>query len=73
MEALQGCLECTDWYVFRDAATSNNPTNIDYAMSVSAYINKCMEDVSVVKTIITRANQKPRMNFEVRRMLQAQN
>ncbi|KAI3362010.1 hypothetical protein L3Q82_012350, partial [Scortum barcoo] len=34
------------------AATYNNQTDIDkYAMSVSAYINKCMEDVSVIKNI----------------------
>lgn len=55
-------------------ATYNDHTNIDeYAMSVSAYINKCTEDVSVTKNIITRANQKPWMTVEVRKMLIAWN
>ncbi|KAI3364741.1 hypothetical protein L3Q82_000897 [Scortum barcoo] len=45
MEALQDCFECTDWDMFKEAATYNNQTDIDeYAMSVSAYINKCIED-----------------------------
>ncbi|KAI3370567.1 hypothetical protein L3Q82_007080 [Scortum barcoo] len=73
MEALQDCFECTDWDMFKEAATYNNQTDIDeYAMSVSAYINKCMEDVSVINSITTRANQKPWMSEEVRRMLKAQ-
>ncbi|KAI3362499.1 hypothetical protein L3Q82_012792 [Scortum barcoo] len=74
MEALQDCFECTDWDMFKEAATYNNQTDIDeYAMSVSAYINKCMEDVSVINSITTRANQKPWMSEEVRRMLKARN
>ncbi|KAI3357423.1 hypothetical protein L3Q82_015858, partial [Scortum barcoo] len=60
--------------MFKEAATYNNQTDIDeYAMSVSAYINKCMEDVSVINSITTRANQKPWMSEEVRRMLKARN
>uniref|UniRef100_A0A4W6DNS9 Reverse transcriptase domain-containing protein n=1 Tax=Lates calcarifer TaxID=8187 RepID=A0A4W6DNS9_LATCA len=74
MEALQDCFECTDWDMFKTAATYNDHTNIDeYATSVSAYISKCTEDVSVRKTIIIRANQKPWMTAEVRKMLKARN
>ena len=75
MEALKDCFECTEWDMFKAAATDNDHhINIDeYAMSVSAYINKCTEDVSVSKTIITRANQKPWMTGEVRKMLKARN
>ena len=74
MEALQDCFECTDWDMFKAAAIYNNHINIDeYAMSVSAYINKCTEDVSASKSIITQANQKPWMTDEVREMLKARN
>ncbi len=35
MEALQDCFECTDWDVFKEAATYNDHTNInEYSMSV---------------------------------------
>ena len=35
------CFECTDWDMFKAAATYKDHINIDeYAMSVSAYINK---------------------------------
>lgn len=74
MEALQDCFECTDWDMFKTAATYNGYTSIDeYAISVSAYISKCTEDVSVMKTIITRANQKPWLTAEVCKMLKARN
>uniref|UniRef100_A0A3B5PZ90 Reverse transcriptase domain-containing protein n=1 Tax=Xiphophorus maculatus TaxID=8083 RepID=A0A3B5PZ90_XIPMA len=74
MEALQDCFECSEWEMFKAAATYNDQINIDeYAMTVSAYINKCTEDVSITKNIITRTNQKPWMTKEVREMLKAQN
>ena len=74
MEAQQDCFECTDWDMFKAAATYNNHINIDeYVMSVSAYINKCMEDVSASKSITARANQKPWMTDEVLKMLKARN
>lgn len=60
--------------MFKAAATYSDHTNIDeYAMSVSAYISKCMDDVSAIKNIITQANQKPWMTDEIRKMLKAQN
>ena len=46
--------------MFKAAATYNDHINIDeYAISVSAYINKCTEDVKAGKSITTLANQKP--------------
>ncbi|XP_068506804.1 transmembrane protein 176 isoform X8 [Syngnathus scovelli] len=42
-------------------------------MTVSAYINKCTEDVSTTKNIITRGNQRPWMTEEVRQTLRARN
>lgn len=74
MEALQDCFDCTDWEIFKTAATYNHHINIDeYAESVLAYISKCTEDVSVMKNIITRANQKPWMTVEVHKMLKPRN
>ena len=74
MEALQDCFECTDWSIFKEAATEGNHTDVEeYAGTVSAYIHKCMEDVSVVKSITTRANEKPWMTSKVRALLKVRN
>ncbi|XP_070814255.1 uncharacterized protein [Chaetodon trifascialis] len=65
MSALQDCFERREWSMFREAATDNQHTNVgEYAASVSGYIQWCMEGVTVTKTIITRANQKPWMTKE---------
>ncbi|KAL0197619.1 hypothetical protein M9458_006159, partial [Cirrhinus mrigala] len=67
---LQDCSQCTDWNMFKEAATTNNHTDLhEYAETVSAYIKKCIDDVTVTKTITTHANQKPWMTAEVRGML----
>lgn len=49
------------------------PYQHKYATSVSAYINKCTEDVSVRQNIINRATQKPWMTDEVHKILKAHN
>ncbi len=41
--------------------------------TVTAYITKCIDDVTVTKTITVRANQKPWLTGEVYRLLKAQN
>ncbi|KAK0148820.1 hypothetical protein N1851_010766 [Merluccius polli] len=71
--ALQDCFECTDWSIFREAATDDDQcTDInEYAESVTAYINKCIEDVTVMKTITVRANQKPWFTSELHKLLKA--
>ncbi len=67
---LQDCFQCTDWNMFKEAATYNNHTDLqEYTETVTAYIKKCMDDVTVTKTITTRANQKPWMTAEVRGLL----
>lgn len=43
----------------------------EFAMSVSGYIQKCMEDITVIRNITTRANHKPWITAEVRAMLKA--
>ncbi|KAL0175584.1 hypothetical protein M9458_027914, partial [Cirrhinus mrigala] len=68
--ALQDCFQNTDWNMFKEAATYNNQTDLqEYTETVTAYIKKCIDDVTVTKTITTRANQKPWMTAEVRRLL----
>ena len=72
--ALQDCFDCTDWTVFKEAATSNQHVNLtEYTESVTGYISKCMEDVTVMKHITTRANDKPWFTREVCELLRARN
>ncbi|KAL0194797.1 hypothetical protein M9458_008369, partial [Cirrhinus mrigala] len=74
IQALQDCFDTTDWSMFKQAATYNNTTDLqEYAETVTAYINKCTEDVTVTKTITVCANQKPWMTGEVYRLLKARN
>ncbi len=64
--ALPDCCQDTDWNMFKEAATYNNHTDLqEYTETVTAYIKKCIDDVTVTKTITTRANQKPWMTAEV--------
>ncbi len=68
--ALQDCFQDTDWNMFKEVATYNNHTDLqEYTETVTAYIKKCIDDVTVTKTINTRANQKPWMTAEVRGLL----
>ncbi len=53
---LQDCFQCTDWNMFKEAATYNNHTDLqEYTETVTAFIKKCIDDVTVTKTITTRA------------------
>lgn len=57
--ALQDCFDTTDWPMFKQAATHNHHNDIqEYTETVTAYIAKCADDVTVTKTITTQANQK---------------
>ncbi|KAI4876037.1 hypothetical protein NFI96_025876, partial [Prochilodus magdalenae] len=69
---LQDCFQCTDWEVFRSAATTDSLVDInEYATSVTGFIRKCVDDVSQTKQIRTLPNQKPWMNSDVRSLLKA--
>ncbi|KAI4878794.1 hypothetical protein NFI96_009235 [Prochilodus magdalenae] len=58
--------------MFREAATYSTTTDLEeYTSSVTSYIGKCIDDVTVSKTITTRPNQKPWMTAEVRALLKA--
>ncbi len=68
--ALQDCFQDTDWNIFKEAATYHDHTDLQvYTETVTAYIKKCIDDVTVTKTITTRTNQKPWMTAEVRGLL----
>lgn len=72
--ALKDCCDCTNRTVFREAATTNHHVNLrEYTESVTGYIFKCMEDVTVIKNITTRANNKPWFTRAVREFLRARN
>ncbi|KAI4894684.1 hypothetical protein NFI96_032406 [Prochilodus magdalenae] len=72
ISALQDCFEHTDWQMFREAATYSTTTDLEeYTSSVTSYISKCIDDVTVSKTITTRPNQKPWMTAEVHALLKA--
>ncbi|KAI4879014.1 hypothetical protein NFI96_008915 [Prochilodus magdalenae] len=72
ISALQDCFEHSDWQMFREAATYSTTTGLEeYTSSVTSYIGKCIDDVTVSKTITTRPNQKPWMTAEVRALLKA--
>lgn len=67
MAALRGCFDCTDWSVFREAATKDHITDVtDYAEVVSGYVQKCMEDVSVIRPSLIK---NPRRTTEDRALL----
>lgn len=70
--ALQDCFETTDWEMFKEAATYNCLIDVEeYTDTVTSYITKCIDDVTHVKSITTRANQKPWLTGDVHRLLKA--
>ncbi|KAK3571346.1 hypothetical protein QTP86_008274 [Hemibagrus guttatus] len=72
ISALQDCFECTDWNMFRETATNSDSINLEeYTTSVTSYNGKCIDDVTVSKTITTRSKQKPWMTAEVRALLKS--
>ncbi|KAK3525781.1 hypothetical protein QTP70_007543 [Hemibagrus guttatus] len=72
ISALQDCFECTDWDMFREAATNGDTTDLEeYTSSVTSYISKCIDDVTISKSITTQSNQKPWMTAKVRALLKS--
>ncbi|KAF7692576.1 hypothetical protein HF521_010186, partial [Silurus meridionalis] len=56
--------------MFREAATYGDSINLEeYTSSVTCYISKCVDDVTISKSITTRSNQKPWMTANVRALL----
>ncbi|KAK3530424.1 hypothetical protein QTP86_024451 [Hemibagrus guttatus] len=72
ISALQDCFECTDWDMFREAATNGDTTDLEeYTLSVTSYISKCIDDVTISKSITTHSNQKPWMTANVHALLKS--
>ncbi|KAK3561947.1 hypothetical protein QTP86_019075, partial [Hemibagrus guttatus] len=72
ISALQDCFECTDWDMFREAATNCDTTDLEeYMSSVTSYISKFIDDVTISKSITTRSNQKPWMTTKMRALLKS--
>ncbi|KAK3547969.1 hypothetical protein QTP70_001637 [Hemibagrus guttatus] len=72
ISALQDYFECTDWDMFREAATNGDTTDLDeYTSSVTSYISKCIDDVTISKSISTCSNQKPWMTAKVHELLRS--
>ncbi|KAI3352137.1 hypothetical protein L3Q82_020949 [Scortum barcoo] len=70
--ALQDCFGTTDWEMFKEAATYNNLIDVEeYTDTVTSYITKCIDDVTHIKSITTRANRKPWLTGDVHRLLKA--
>lgn len=68
---LQDCFETTEWQ-FKEAATKGDTVNLEEnTKSVPGYIEKCVEDVTITKTITIPPNQKPWLNAEVHHLLKA--
>ncbi|KAK1786349.1 hypothetical protein P4O66_018038, partial [Electrophorus voltai] len=66
ISALQDCFEQKTWITFKEAATDGGTVNLEeYTASVTGYISKCIDDVTVSKTITTRPNLKQWMTAEV--------
>ncbi|MCJ8749343.1 hypothetical protein PDJAM_G00175160 [Pangasius djambal] len=52
------------------AATNGDSINLEeYTSSVTSYIGKCIDDVTISKSITARSNQKPWMTAKVRALL----
>ncbi len=70
--ALQDCFECTDWQMFKDAATQGNHIDLEeYTSSVTSFISKCADDVVKIRTVKSFPNEKAWMNGEVRALSRA--
>ncbi|KAK3534924.1 hypothetical protein QTP70_002008 [Hemibagrus guttatus] len=72
ISALRDCFECTDWDMFREVATNGDTTDLEeYTSSVTSYISKCINDVTISKSITTRSNQKSWMTAKVHALLKS--
>lgn len=54
LPALHDCFECTQWSIFREAASSGDFIGLqEYTEAVMGFISKCVDDVAVLKTCAT--------------------
>ncbi|KAK3559130.1 hypothetical protein QTP86_005035 [Hemibagrus guttatus] len=55
----------------REAATNGDTTDLEEYTSMTSYISKCINDVTISKSITTLSNQKPWMTAKVRALLKS--
>ena len=67
METLRGCFECTDWGVFKEAATDIH----EYTDTVSDCITFCEGLCIPTKILTSDPNDKPWFNTDIKHKLQA--
>jgi hypothetical protein len=60
--SLQGCLEATDWNIFRDATDNIH----DYTETVSDYISWCTSICAPPRSVRVFPNQKPWFNGDIK-------
>ena len=66
LPALQDCFDCTQWSIFREAATSGDFIDLqEYTEAVVGFISKCVDDVTQVETVKTHATRKQWLTGEV--------
>ncbi|KAK3517722.1 hypothetical protein QTP70_016495, partial [Hemibagrus guttatus] len=61
---LQGCLDCTDWDVFRSTTNSLD----EYTDTVSSYIHFCEDSIIPTCTRVSYNNDKPWFTAKLRRL-----
>lgn len=64
-DALRGCMECTDWDVFVDSCGTLD----ELSVTVTDYLNLCVDTVIPVKEVTQYANSKPWINKRIRELL----
>lgn len=68
-EALRGCLETTDWSVFKESSSSLD----EYADTVTSYVAFCENSCVPIKTVRVFGNNKPWFRRSVKIKLDAKN
>ncbi|KAK3518337.1 hypothetical protein QTP86_003647 [Hemibagrus guttatus] len=71
ISALQDCFECTDWDIFKEAAINGETTDLHVISDQLPAIRKCIDDVTVSKSITTQPNQKLWTTTKVHTMLKS--
>lgn len=56
--AISALQDCIDWHMFREAATTGGTTGLEeYTASVTGYISKYIDDITVTELITTHPQQ----------------
>lgn len=56
--SLQGCFECTQWSIFKEAATSGDCIHLEEYTETVRFIRKCIDDVTLTETVKLHSTDK---------------